>query len=154
MLNPCSHATAEALSNGQPFVTCIHATFSILTYNFEAVTELAQLHRRLHDTSDFRHFPHESARNFCLESSAWYHVESPCSIVQKIRARLRRYPCLPALEIRGILRKNVIRVKYCKFIEQRGTSSLSLTGTQQRCKVTIKYLNQLGTLRYLANIWY
>ena len=32
------------------FVTRIHTTFSILTYIFEAVTKLAQLHKRLHDT--------------------------------------------------------------------------------------------------------
>ena len=62
---------------GSHFVTRIHATFSILTYIFEAVTKLAQLHKRLHDTSGFRHFPHESARNSCLDSSTWYSVENP-----------------------------------------------------------------------------
>ena len=57
------------------FVTRIHATFPILTYNFEAITKLAQFHKRLHDTSGFRHFSHESARNSCLDSSAWYWCE-------------------------------------------------------------------------------
>ena len=47
------------------FVTCIHATFSILTYIFEAITKLAQLHKRLHDTRGFHHFPHDSAWNSC-----------------------------------------------------------------------------------------
>ena len=58
------------------FVTRIHATFSILTYIFEAVTKLAQLHKRLHDTSGFHHFPHESMRNSCLDSSARYCEEN------------------------------------------------------------------------------
>ena len=64
------------------FVTRIHATFSILTFIFEAVTKLAQLHKRLHDTSGFRHFPHESARNSCLDSSARYRVENLSVSVQ------------------------------------------------------------------------
>ena len=89
------------------FVTRIHATFSILTFIFEAVTKLAQLRKRLHDTSGFRHFPHKSARNSCLDSSAQCPAENLRSIVRKIRARPRRYPCPPALEIQGILRKNV-----------------------------------------------
>ena len=59
------------------FVTRIHATFSILTYIFEAVTKLAQLHKWLHDTSGFRHFLQESARNFCLDSSTRYPAEYP-----------------------------------------------------------------------------
>ena len=59
------------------FVTRIHTTFSILTYIFEAVTKLAQLHKRLHDASGFHHFPHESTRNSCLDSSARYRAENP-----------------------------------------------------------------------------
>ena len=59
------------------FVTHIHATFSILTYIFEAVTKLVQLHKRLHDTSGFCHFPHKSMRNSCLDSSARYRAENP-----------------------------------------------------------------------------
>ena len=89
------------------FVTCIHDTFSILTFIFEAVTKLAQLRKRLHDTSGFRHLPHESARKSCLDSSARCLAENPRGIVWEIRARPRRYLCPPALEIRGILRKNV-----------------------------------------------
>ena len=57
-------------------ITRIHATFSILTYIFEAVTKLAQLHKRLLDTSGFRHFPHKFARNSCLDSSARYCAEN------------------------------------------------------------------------------
>ena len=64
------------------FVTRIHATFSILTFIFEAVTKLAQLHKRLHDTSGFRHFPHESAQNSCLDSSARYRAENPSASAQ------------------------------------------------------------------------
>ena len=81
------------------FVTRIHATFSILTYLFEAVTKLAQLHQRLHDTSGFRHFPHDTARKNLDRNSARYRAENPCGTMRKIRARLRRYPCPPALEI-------------------------------------------------------
>ena len=72
------------------FVTRIHATFSILTYIFEAVTKLAQLHKRLHDTSGFHHFPHESARNSCLDFSVRCPAENPRGIVWKIQARPRR----------------------------------------------------------------
>ena len=64
------------------FVTRIHATFSILTYIFEAVTKLAQLHKRLYDTSGFRHVPPESARNSCLDSSARYRAENPNASAQ------------------------------------------------------------------------
>ena len=64
------------------FVTRIHATFSILTYIFEAVTKLAQLHKRLHDTSSFRHFPYESAQNYCLDSSAQCPAENPSTSAQ------------------------------------------------------------------------
>ena len=87
------------------FVTRIHANFSILTYIVETITKLAQLYKRLHETSDFRHFPHESARNSCLDSSAQYRAENLCGIVRKIRAHPRRYSCPPALEIQGILWK-------------------------------------------------
>ena len=89
------------------FVTCIHDTFSILTFIFEAVTKLAQLRKRLHDTSGFRHFPQESARISCLDSSARCPAENLRGIVRIIQVRPCRYPCPPALKIRGILRKNV-----------------------------------------------
>ena len=82
LLNPCSHATAEALSNGQPFCHTHPRYFSILTYIFEAVTKLAPLQKRLHDTSGFRHFLHESARTSCLDSSARYCAENPSASTQ------------------------------------------------------------------------
>ena len=71
-------------------VTRIHATFSILMYIFDAVTKLAQLHKRLHDTSGFRHFPHKSAQNSCLDSSARYCAENPSTSAQiSVSARAR-----------------------------------------------------------------
>ena len=72
------------------YVTRIHATFSILTYIFQAVTKLAQLHKRLDNTSGFRRFPHKSARNSCLDSFAQYRAENSHGIVRKIRAILCR----------------------------------------------------------------
>ena len=70
------------------FVTHIHATFSIPTYIFEAVTKLAQLHKWLQDTSGFRNFPHESVQNSCLDSSTWYRAEiSSASMQISVNAR-------------------------------------------------------------------
>ena len=55
----------------------------------------------------FCHFPHESARNSCLDSSARNLAENHSGIVRKIRARPRGYPRPSAPENRGIPRKNV-----------------------------------------------
>ena len=55
----------------------------------------------------FRHFPHESARNSCLDSSTRNLAENHSGIVRKIRARPRGYPRPSAPENRGIPRKNV-----------------------------------------------
>ena len=58
----------------------------VRTYIFEAITKLAQLHKRLHIhtyVSGFRHFPHESARNSCLDSFARHRAENLHGIVRQ-----------------------------------------------------------------------
>ena len=80
----------------------------------------------------FRHFPHESARNSCLDSSARNLAENHSGIVRKIRARPRGYPRPSALENRGIPRKNVsypCQVPYSVPCRSQSHTPTSAVGT-------------------------
>ena len=100
----CSHATAEALSNGQPFCHT-HPRYFFYTYVYlwshnktGSASQATWRHKWLSpfSTRIRAEFLSRFFRTASCGKSTQYHAENLC-----------RYPCPPALEIRGILGKNV-----------------------------------------------
>ena len=86
--------------------------------SFDAACEGSVLRLHTYVPAGFRHFPHESARNSCLDSSARNLADNHSGIVRKIRALPRGYPRPSAPENRGISRKNVSFPCQVPYIKQ------------------------------------